>query len=109
MNEQKPADIYCGSGKEKIFDNGGKMVTMSFNTKDLEIMNKWAAENNGSVRINILRRKEVSQFGQTHYGKLNQWKPDKPFTSGTIGDNQQDANVKKYFLKNNQDQYPGAL
>lgn len=107
MSEQeKPADIYCGSGKEKIFQNGGKMVTMSFGPKDLEIMNKWAAENKGWVNINIMRRKEVSQYGQTHYGKLNQWKPDQPYTSG---DNQQDANVKKYFLKSGQDQYPGAL
>lgn len=69
--------IYIGNGKEYTFSNGGTCLRVSFSPEDLIKINDWARGNNGWCNIDVLKRKEPSKKGVTHYGIINQWKPEK--------------------------------
>lgn len=69
--------IFIGQGKEKVFDDGGSIIRLSFGPKDTKKINEIAAANGGWVNIDISKRREVSDKGYTHYGTLNEWKPKK--------------------------------
>ncbi len=69
--------IYIGNGKEYTFPNGGMCIRLSFSPEDLIKINDWARGNNGWCNIDVLKRKEPSKKGMTHYGVINQWKPEK--------------------------------
>ena len=70
-----PEDIYCGTGKLIEFKSGGTMVKIAFSERDLENMRAYMAD--GWVRVNIMQRKQASDKGQTHYGKIDLWKPER--------------------------------
>ena len=72
MAEEK---IYCGTGKEVNFDNGGSIIRVSFSPADLEKINLSARSNKGWANINVSKRREVSDKGLTHYVTLNTWRP----------------------------------
>ena len=50
--------------KEKIFDNGGSIVKISISKEDF---NKLETTEKEYVNLVLAKRKEVSQFGDTHY------------------------------------------
>ncbi len=89
---------YLGTGKE-ITTQFGKILKLSFTESDLQTMQEKMS--NGWVNVDILPRREVSPKGQTHYGVLNEWKPEpgagggggggakpasKPADSGSVND-----------------------
>ncbi len=64
---------YVGSGKE-ITTQFGKILKMSFSEKDVTTL-KDKLNENGWVNVDILPRREPSERGATHYGVVNEWKP----------------------------------
>ena len=71
MSEQK---IYVGGAKE---NNGqyGTFHRVSFSKQDLEVMTQNLNEK-GYVNLNMNKRREPSQFGQTHSLVIDTWQPD---------------------------------
>lgn len=71
-------NIYVGSAKAIQTKNGG-LLKLSFSEKDLQTLidNKNEA---GYVNLVLSKRKEVSQYGQTHTCKIDTWKPDQAKT-----------------------------
>jgi len=67
--------IYLASIKEKVFPDGGTTLIVGLGPKDFEILaqNKNKA---GWVNLKITRRKEESQYGQTHSMVIDDWTPD---------------------------------
>ena len=72
MSEEK---IYCGNGKEKVFDDGGSLLKFSFSPDDMTKLNNSAGLKNGWVNIVISKRKQVSDKGVTHYATIDNWQP----------------------------------
>lgn len=65
--------IFCGSGK-KISDT---LVSMSIRVSDLP--KEWIKESkNGKsyIRLDLVKRKEPDEWGNTHFIKVNVWKPE---------------------------------
>ena len=68
--------------KEKEFDNGGSIIKISISKADF---NELEATEKGYVNLIVARRKEVSQFGDTHYIYLDDFKPKAKTLSTTEG------------------------
>lgn len=58
--------------KEKTFDNGGSILKVRINAKELI---KIAGED-GWVGLDICKRREPSEKGVTHYAVVDKWKKD---------------------------------
>jgi len=71
MSEQK---IYVGGAKE-ISGNFGAFHRISFNKDDLQLLVDNLNEK-GWVNVNMNRRREPSQFGQTHSLVIDNWQPN---------------------------------
>jgi len=71
MSEQK---TYIGNGKEHVFPDGGSIVKLGFSAKDLAIMNE-ALNEKGYTNLVLTKRKEPSQYGDTHYMTIDTFKP----------------------------------
>lgn len=71
--------LYCGSGKEKEFENGGKLLTISLNMDDLEkYFSEYGFVTNAQkriIKIKVGRRREVGQYGETHTVEVDTFKP----------------------------------
>ena len=65
--------IYCGSGKEK-FD--GDMISVSVCLDDYP--KEYLSEYNGKryLKLDVCKKREVDQYGKTHYVTVNTWTPD---------------------------------
>ena len=76
MSELKEAKIYCGSGKEKTFDNGGSIISISVALEDYP--KEFLTEYNGKryLRLDVCKKREVDQYGKSHYVAVNTWKPE---------------------------------
>jgi hypothetical protein len=66
--------IYFGQGKEFKFEDGGTTLNISFSKKDLDEMKGYLNEK-GYINLRCTKRKEPSQYGQTHSIVLDTWKP----------------------------------
>ena len=67
--------IYLGSAKAIQTQHGG-LLKVSFKREDLETL--LANVNQaGYVNLNVSKRKEVSQYGQTHSISIDDWTPNK--------------------------------
>lgn len=73
MSEQK---TYCGSGKEKKFDNGGSIISVSVCLDDYpeEFINEYKGKR--YLRLNIASKREPDQYGKTHSVSVDTWQPD---------------------------------
>ena len=71
MSEQK---IYFGGAKE-IHGNFGAFHRISFSKKDLEEMMANLNEK-GYINLNMNKRRDPSQYGQTHSLTLDTWQPN---------------------------------
>lgn len=72
--------IYCGNGKEKKFEGGGSIISV---TLDMDLLIKeynnhgYVAQMGGrKLRIDISTRRTVGEYGDTHSVTLNTWHPD---------------------------------
>jgi len=72
--------IYCGSGKEKVFENGGNILTITLNID--EILAQYSAygfttsAGKRTIKVKVGRRREVGQYGETHTVEIDTWKPE---------------------------------
>ena len=71
MSEQK---IYVGGAKE-MSGNFGAFHKISFKREDLELMMQ-NLNAKGYVNLNMNKRKQPSQYGQTHSLVIDTWQPD---------------------------------
>lgn len=53
---------YVGSGKEKVFNDGGSIVNISLKASDL----KGLVNEKGYIRLTVAKRKEEDKYGNTH-------------------------------------------
>ena len=75
-----PEKIYVGSGKERTFDSGGSVVTVTIDVDDL--IN--ACKDHGftteggkrKIRLKVGSRRDIDRFGNTHFVEVDTWKPD---------------------------------
>ena len=65
--------IFCGTARIVEFDNGGSIMKLSLRSEDLDTL--LAHVENGWVNAEVCKRKEPSAKGQTHYVKIDTWKP----------------------------------
>ena len=71
MSDQK---IFCGSGKE--FGQYGQ-VGLNICLEDIPAEFKQPASNGKTyLKLNLARRKQPDQHGNTHYITVNTWKPN---------------------------------
>jgi len=70
MSEQK---IYVGGAKE-MSGNFGSFHKISFKREDLELMIQ-NLNAKGYVNLNMNKRREPSQYGQTHSLVIDTWQP----------------------------------
>ena len=70
MSEEKK---YVGTGKV-ITGKFGNFLKFSLKKEDLDKL--YDALDNGWVNMVIQQRKEPSDKGQTHYGYIDEWKPE---------------------------------
>jgi len=71
MSEEK---IYVGGAKE-VSGNFGEFHKISFKREDLELMMQ-NLNAKGYVNLNMNKRKQPSQYGQTHSLIIDTWQPD---------------------------------
>jgi hypothetical protein len=57
--------------KEKVFDNGGRLLNVAFNVAELS----QHANAEGWVRIVIAPRRQPDEKGKTHYAYKDEWEP----------------------------------
>lgn len=76
-----PERIYCGNGKEKRFEGGGSIVTITvdLDTLILEFPNYGFTTDAGKrkIRLKVGQRREVDQYGNSHLVEVDTWKPDR--------------------------------
>lgn len=65
--------VYIGTGKAKTFQDGGEVIKFRVSSKDLAILQGNLRD--GWVGVDICRRRQPSDKGQTHYGTLDTWQP----------------------------------
>jgi hypothetical protein len=67
--------------KRVSFTNGGHKLRVGVNVAKLVAFLNEHVNDKGFVNLEILERRETSQYGETHYAALDTWKPkDKPAT-----------------------------
>lgn len=62
-----------GSAKQVSFNNGGSIINLSFNIKELIDL----AGGGDWINITVADRRQEDKYGNTHYCYLNEWKPEK--------------------------------
>jgi len=72
--------IYCGSGKEITFQTGGSLISI---TLDIETLQRFFKEHGFTtqqgkkkMKMNVSKRIETDQYGNTHSVSIDTWKPD---------------------------------
>lgn len=72
--------IYVGSGKERTFDNGGSVVTVTVDIAKLLLAFKdygFSTESGKQyIKLKVGARREVDQYGNTHSVEVDTWKPN---------------------------------
>lgn len=71
--------IYCGSGKEKTFADGGSIITVTLNVDELlanyEQYGFTTNAGKRTIKVKVGRRKNVGQYGETHTVEIDTFKP----------------------------------
>lgn len=70
--------IYCGSGKEKIWDDGGSSINVSLNMEIIrQNWGKFGFTTDAGkqiLKLKINRRKSPGNYGETHTVEIDTWK-----------------------------------
>jgi hypothetical protein len=61
--------------KEKTFNNGGSLISVSIKVDDFIEAIKAVEQNKGYINLNIEKMRETNERGNTHYVCENTWKP----------------------------------
>lgn len=77
--------IYIGNGKEKTFDNGGSVINCMITMDGLAQIFKdhGFTTQNGVKKLKLIigKRREIDQYGNSHYVQIDTWKPDQQATA----------------------------
>ncbi len=72
--------IYCGNGKERTFDGGGSVVTV---TLDLDVLMReygthgfLTDQGKRKIRLKVAKSRQADQYNNTHYTEIDVWHPD---------------------------------
>ena len=72
--------IYCGSAKEKTFQDGGSIIEVNLTLDGMNDLFKQYGfttdKGKKIIKLKIGKRREVGQYGETHTVEINTWKPD---------------------------------
>ena len=74
--ENKTEKIYVGSGKEKF---EGNMVQTSICLTDITNNAKefiFEFEGKKYIKLNVCKKREIDQYGKSHYVEVDTWKPE---------------------------------
>lgn len=70
--------IYCGSAKERTFENGS-VINVSLTLNGMaELFEKYGFTTESGkkiIKLKIGRRREVGKYGETHTVEIDTWKP----------------------------------
>ena len=66
--------IYVGGAKEKAWEDGNSSYNISFSDADIKLLIENQNEK-GYVNLKMNKRREPSQYGQTHSIVIDDWKP----------------------------------
>ena len=81
----KDNPIYLGNGEEK-FD--GDLVSFSLNLTKLKECGEHIFEIEGTkyIKLDVCRKREVDEYGKTHYVKVNTFKPQEKRVAEKVDD-----------------------
>lgn len=65
--------IFCGSGKEKIFDNGGSLINCLICLDDIPEEHTFELDGKKFVKVAVCQRREASEKS-THYIEIDTFK-----------------------------------
>jgi len=81
--------IYCGSAKEKTFNDGGSILEVSLTLDGMsDLFKLYGFTTNGGkkiIKLKIGRRREAGKYGETHTVEVDTWKPDPGRASAPAG------------------------
>lgn len=66
--------IYCGTGKEKF---GGNLVEVSLCLTDLPKNKIFEYNGKKYIKLKVVKKKEVDQYGKSHYVEVDMFEPQK--------------------------------
>lgn len=83
--------IYCGSGKEHTFHDGGSIITVDLTLDGLkDLFQKYGyTDRSGKkhIKLKVQQRRQIGKYGETHSVSIDTFKPDPNRTN--IQSNQQ--------------------
>ncbi len=96
--------IYCGNGKERVFQDGGSIIGISICLEDIPQQFMKKSEKNGKTYVNldVLRKREIDQYGKTHSVTVNTYVPSQQ------GQQQQGGYQGQQQMQQSQQGYQGA-
>ncbi len=104
--------IYCGSAKEKTFNDGGSILNVSLNLDDIEnAFGEYGFTTQAGkriIKVKIGKRRSEGAYGETHTVEVDTWKPNQQQSTsynqgqGDSGQYQQKQNNVDYPPKQNQ-------
>ena len=71
--ENKKEKIYVGNGKEKF---EGNMVQISVCLTELPKEHVFEFDGKKYIKLNVVKKKEVDQYGKSHYIEVDTWRPN---------------------------------
>jgi len=76
--------IYIGSAKEKTFQDGGSVINIMLSLDGLNehFKNYGFTTDQGKKKLKLVlsRRREIDQYGNSHYVTVDTWKPEQQNT-----------------------------
>jgi len=82
--------IYCGTGKEKF---GGNLVEVSLCLTDLPKDKIFEYNGKKYIKLKVVKKKEVDQYGKSHYVEVDMFEPQKQETGLPPSDIQPSDNM----------------
>lgn len=76
--------IYCGSGKSVKFNDGGELIACSICIDDAQEYFQTAKNGKKYLNVKVCAKRQVDQWGKTHYVEVDTWKPQTRVQSATI-------------------------
>lgn len=91
---------YVGNGKERKFDNGGAVISVTLDLDMLikEYNNHGFLSNRGvrKIKIDVSTRRSVGEYGDTHSVTTNTWHPEsfnKPHSVSLVLDKKESLSI----------------